>query len=181
LEIYNDKVFDLLDDVSPVKKPLNLRELRGEFFAEGATEVIVPDPEKAIECLSTVDRVSSASQSHYLLTITITRTPSKLTSPLLASSVSGPNGLPNVSKISLINLSGSERPEVSYADRLSLTGGTQSPLSATGSTKAAQSLVALDTVITAINEGQRRLHIPYRSSALTRMLKVILLPSSLRY
>jgi hypothetical protein len=105
LEIYNDKVYDLLDDVSPNKKALNLRyvstfliplypdldllvmtnsELRGEFFAEGATEVIVPDFEKAVECLSTVDRVSSASQSHYLLTITITRTASKLSSPLLA-------------------------------------------------------------------------------------------------
>jgi hypothetical protein len=77
----------------------------------------------------------------------------------------------------LINLSGSERPDYTYTDRLAMTGGTQSPLSATGSTKAAQSLVALDTVITAINEGQRRLHIPYRSSALTRMLKATTQPA----
>lgn len=154
LEIYNEKVYDLLD----VKEgDLPIREdQQHNIVIPGLSEVSVHSLEEFNARFATalLNRSSAptklntrSSRSHAVLTIKITR--QEKTSPF--RKLTG--------KVNLIDLAGSEdnRKTENQGARLKESGAIN------------MSLFVLGKVVDALNEGQSR--IPYRDSKLTRLLQ----------
>ena len=161
MQIYNDKVFDLLAPCKSNKTGLPIREdsaALGGVIIHGLSSVEVSTAEQAMKLLyqggrrRTVRETSCnerSSRSHAIFRLSVE-----------TCSV-GRNGA-SVTRRSLLNLvdcAGSER----------WGSDERSKLSATELTSINTSLSALGNCVSAL--AQRSKHIPFRSSALTRILK----------
>ena len=181
LQIYQEELSDLLAVESDVKsigsyspkrhndvlaqqapdKPLHIRHdkvgLRG-IYVENAREVPVESEEEIMDLLAQGERRrvtgstsmnKQSSRSHAILTIR-----------LRIQDKEDPDGTSlKMSKISLIDLAGSERQSLTEASGNRLREGS----------KINQSLSALGNVVKALT-AKNKGHIPYRDSLLTRLL-----------
>eukprot|EP00049_Salpingoeca_infusionum_P007528 m.122462 g.122462 ORF g.122462 m.122462 type:complete len:477 (+) comp13733_c0_seq1:74-1504(+) len=160
LEIYNERIFDLLDSNCTGKQ---LRE-RGkqDVYVEEATEVKVETPAQAMDVLATgnsnrrvaetsMNRESSRSHAIFTMAIKCIET--------------GEGGLQNIrqARLNLIDLAGSERQRDTLAEgaRLREAGQINKSLSTLGN---------VITSLVSIANGKPR-HVPYRDSKLTFLLR----------
>jgi kinesin family protein 5 len=154
LEIYNEKIMDLIDSR---KSNLIVKEdvSRG-VWVQDASEIYVNNKEEMLEIftLGTKNRSiastlmnSRSSRSHSLFILTIFQK-----NKISESSKSG--------RLYLVDLAGSEK--------LSKTGATGSTLEEAKNIN--KSLMCLGMVINSLTEGKSS-HVPYRDSKLTRILK----------
>ncbi|XP_049280094.1 chromosome-associated kinesin KIF4 [Anopheles funestus] len=162
IEVYQDNVYDLLEDKSGnERQPIEIREaVGGEVVLAGLTEVEAVTQESAFSCLmrGSTGRVVRAtamnnvsSRSHAIFTLTIQQT-----------STDGPSNVLR-SKIHLVDLAGSERSKKTATTGDRFKEGVE----------INKCLLALGNVITALgtNSGAGKMHIPYRTSKLTRLLQ----------
>jgi hypothetical protein len=184
LEIYLEECYDLLSKEmvsnqsssgSLEKKVLNLRETNnGETYLDGLNTLPINNIQEVANYLTIANRVrstgktamnSASSRSHAICIITVT-TRNKQT------------GTTFVSKLNLVDLAGSERAKKTQAtgevfqEGISINKG----LLALGNVVAAlsQKSAALLNPPTTNNKDQQQqqhIHIPYRESKLTRLLK----------
>eukprot|EP01038_Epipyxis_sp_PR26KG_P007107 gene7107-9696_t len=164
LEIYMEGCYDLL---SKDRKELNLRELSsGETILEDLTTYPVQDVESVYKYIkeATKNRATGqtamnaqSSRSHAICTLTL--------------HVLSPNGTAVKAKLHLVDLAGSERQKKTQATGEQFQEGIS----------INKGLLALGNVVSALslksessncqNNGQQHIHIPYRESKLTRLLK----------
>jgi hypothetical protein len=156
LEIYQERLVDLLDSEGGGEEGLSLRQKpSGEIFVEGSTQRSVARLDDLQRLLAEgsskrtrgeTNMNALSSRSHAVLTL-------RLTMVL-------PDGVPRTSKLHLIDLAGSERADATGATGARLKEGAQ----------INKSLSALGGVISALTTPGRP-HIPYRDSKLTRLLQ----------
>ncbi|XP_041359286.1 chromosome-associated kinesin KIF4A-like isoform X2 [Gigantopelta aegis] len=159
LEIHNEDLHDLL--CPPAKREsLSIREeLQGAIKIQGLREVLVTSYEETLRCFAhgSMGRTTGAtamnntsSRSHAIFTIHIEQT-------------SKTDGMDIVrSKFHLVDLAGSERAKRTQAEGERFKEGIN----------INKGLLALGNVISALgDETQKRSHIPYRDSKLTRLLQ----------
>ncbi|GBF98003.1 hypothetical protein Rsub_11114 [Raphidocelis subcapitata] len=160
LELYNEELTDLLTQSSEDRGGAKLRLLedRGSVVVQGLEEMVVRN---APEIYTVLDRGSSkrrtaetllnktSSRSHSVFTITIHM---KETTP-------GGEDVIKVGKLNLVDLAGSEN--------ISRSGAKDGRAREAGNIN--QSLLTLGRVITALVENG--VHVPYRDSKLTRLLR----------
>ncbi|XP_076396060.1 osmotic avoidance abnormal protein 3 isoform X2 [Megachile rotundata] len=161
LEIYNERLRDLLQD--GISDLLTLKEdpNRGTYVAGGLKEVTVKD---AAECARLVEQGdkrraaaatkmnAASSRSHAVLTLSL--------ETLAINDDSKTENTVKRGRLHLVDLAGSERQ--------ARTGATGDRLKEAASINL--SLSALGNVISALAAGQGR-HVPYRDSKLTRLLR----------
>mmetsp|Transcript_24603 Transcript_24603/g.70918 ORF Transcript_24603/g.70918 Transcript_24603/m.70918 type:complete len:747 (+) Transcript_24603:757-2997(+) len=161
MQIYNDKVFDLLASGKSTKSSLPIREdarALGGVTIYGLSSIETNSPEQAIKLLyqggrrrtvreTSCNERSSRSHAIFRLSVEVCAVDSQ-GSPVTRRSL-----------LNLVDCAGSER------------WGTEerSKLSASELTSINTSLSALGNCISALARNQK--HIPFRSSALTRILK----------
>ncbi|OQR84285.1 kinesin-like protein KIF15-A-like isoform X2 [Achlya hypogyna] len=160
LEIYNEKVYDLLDDATADAKPVREDSSRG-VFVQDLLEVPIASAHNALQLLALGSRnrtVGStamnreSSRSHSVLTLKLSRTRScdGLTATIKST-------------LHLVDLAGSEKQ--------AHTGATGARLKE--ASQINKSLSVLGNVITAlvdVSSGHRR-HVHYRDSKLTFLLR----------
>ncbi|KAI2799311.1 cerebellar granular layer structural organization [Blomia tropicalis] len=170
LEIYNEKIHDLLsDEFTMEKKNLRVREhpQTGQYV-EDLSVFTVDDYDIAMKLLETgLSRRSTAStksnekssRSHSIFSIILVQ--NKKFENLDQSSNSSETSC--ISKINLVDLAGSERDASTNIDR------------AREGNSINKSLLTLGKVITQLaeqsNSGNKQTHIPFRDSVLTFLLK----------
>ena len=170
VEIYNDRIYDLL---TPENEALQLRE-RSDLgvYVERLTELPIESDEDAWNIVQRGNKNRTvgctqmnreSSRSHSILTLSI------------QSVETGPSGntIRKSSRFNLIDLAGSERQDKSGTSgvRLAEASSINQSLSALGN--------VIDSLV-AISNGKQR-HIPYRDSKLTFLLKDSLGGNSLTY
>lgn len=162
LEIYNERVFDLLvDPRTAAERRKNKDDLAIKFDAQsgvrvdGVTHITVDSVENVIDiielagrnrCIGVTSANEHSSRSHLIVTLTM-------------SCKSFGSGQESHSKLHLVDLAGSERQSKTKAQ-----GGRMIE-----SNHINKSLSALHDVITALSNKDQ--HIPYRNSKLTQMLQ----------
>lgn len=154
LEIYNEKIQDLLD---PRKNNLMVKEEKSKgIWVEDATEVYVMNKQEmrdVFKCGSENRKIGAtamndkSSRSHSLFIVTIFQKDSKTDST-------------KTGKLYFVDLAGSEK-----LSKTKIEGGTLLE----EAKNINKSLLMLGMVINALTEG--RSHIPYRDSKLTRVLQ----------
>uniref|UniRef100_A0A182PQ58 Kinesin motor domain-containing protein n=1 Tax=Anopheles epiroticus TaxID=199890 RepID=A0A182PQ58_9DIPT len=163
-EVYQDNVYDLLAEKASgsERQLVEIREAAGgDILLQGLTEVPASSEQCAFECLArgSLSRVVRAtamnnvsSRSHAIFTLTLLHTarddPSVVTR----------------SKFHLVDLAGSERSKKTATTGDRFKEGVE----------INKCLLALGNVITALgnsNAGPGKVHVPYRSSKLTRLLQ----------
>lgn len=161
LEIYNELLRDL---IHPNKETLDLREdpHRGMVVA-GLSEIMPTSPEEVVSAIrlgnkrrtcEPTEANQTSSRSHAVLQIYVEH---KDRSAGVSAEITS-------AKLSLIDLAGSERAANTNNRGLRLIEGAN----------INRSLLALANCINALSEGSEKggkLHIPYRDSKLTRLLK----------
>ncbi|XP_076467729.1 chromosome-associated kinesin KIF4A-like isoform X3 [Babylonia areolata] len=159
LEIYNEDLLDLLCLPSQ-RQPLSIREeLNGEIKIKGLREVVVGSLEDTLQCLSQGARSrttgatamnDTSSRSHAIFTIYIEKSKKEDMNDHC------------IAKFHLVDLAGSERAKKTRAEGDRFKEGVN----------INRGLLALGNVISALGEDvQKRGHIPYRDSKLTRLLQ----------
>ncbi|KOX78531.1 Osmotic avoidance abnormal protein 3 [Melipona quadrifasciata] len=162
LEIYNERLRDLLQD--GVSDMLTLKEdpNRGTYVAGGLREVTVKDAAECARLVEQGDRRRAAaatkmnaasSRSHAVLTLS-------LETLAINEENSKTENTVKRGRLHLVDLAGSERQ--------ARTGATGDRLKEAASINL--SLSALGNVISALAAGHGR-HVPYRDSKLTRLLR----------
>uniref|UniRef100_A0A1I7SLJ5 Kinesin motor domain-containing protein n=1 Tax=Bursaphelenchus xylophilus TaxID=6326 RepID=A0A1I7SLJ5_BURXY len=164
MEIYNEKVHDLLDPKNSSKRPLKVREHKvlGPtvdglcVLAVGSFEQITRLMDEGNKCrtVAATNMNAESSRSHAVFTLQITQTITDVTNSFHGE---------KVSKISLVDLAGSERAQK--------TGAMGKRLEEGGNIN--KSLTTLGMVISALAEKntQKKAFVPYRDSVLTWLLK----------
>ena len=161
LEIYNENIRDLLN---PGKEGLDIREdpQRGMIVA-GLYEILASSTQAVFACIRTGNRRrtceptkanQTSSRSHAILQITVEYRDKAL----------GTQSEIIIGKLSLIDLAGSERAANTRNRGLRLIEGAN----------INKSLLSLGNCINALcelNEKGGKIHVPYRDSKLTRLLK----------
>ena len=163
LQIYNDKLFDLLADKRR-KKTLTIREQdrnhKREVFVSGLSEYRVANAEDVMVLLQIgganravrgTDANEASSRSHALLQLAVE----------VEIAQDGGSTVIRRAKLNLVDLAGSEK----WNTRTAMTKDHTSEL-----THINKSLLALGNCIAALTEDGRK-HIPYRDSKLTRLLQ----------
>jgi Kinesin motor domain len=134
------------------------------IYVEGLCELVVKSGEDVMTLLEqggAVRRVAAtnmnehSSRSHSCFTIKL----AQKTTEELEGGISRETSLN--SKLNLVDLAGSERAQKTGASGDTLKEGAS----------INKSLMSLGNVITALSEGKKRGHIPYRDSTLTRLLQ----------
>ncbi|XP_070197100.1 chromosome-associated kinesin KIF4-like isoform X2 [Littorina saxatilis] len=159
LEIYNEDLIDLLVTTSQ-KQTLSIREeLNGEIKIKGLKEVVVQSADATLHCLSEGARSrttgatamnDTSSRSHAIFTIHLEKNKKEDVNDHC------------IAKFHLVDLAGSERAKKTRAEGDRFKEGVN----------INRGLLALGNVISALGEdGQKRPHIPYRDSKLTRLLQ----------
>ncbi|XP_043250453.1 osmotic avoidance abnormal protein 3-like [Colletes gigas] len=161
LEIYNERLRDLLQDGMSDLLTLKEDPNRGTYVAGGLREVTVKD---AAECARLVEQGdkrraaaatkmnAASSRSHAVLTLSL--------ETLAINDDSKTENTVKRGRLHLVDLAGSERQ--------ARTGATGDRLKEAASINL--SLSALGNVISALAAGHGR-HVPYRDSKLTRLLR----------
>ncbi|KAJ8303169.1 hypothetical protein KUTeg_019565 [Tegillarca granosa] len=159
LEIHNEDINDLL--CSPSKRePLSIREdVNGGIKLPGLSEVVVSSYEDTMSCLQSGSQGrttgstamnSTSSRSHAIFTIHIEQKKKEDMDEYCHC------------KFHLVDLAGSERAKRTQAEGERFKEGIN----------INRGLLALGNVISALgDEAQKRSHIPYRDSKLTRLLQ----------
>eukprot|EP00276_Gloeochaete_wittrockiana_P018094 CAMPEP_0184337354 /NCGR_PEP_ID=MMETSP1089-20130417/5742_1 /TAXON_ID=38269 ORGANISM="Gloeochaete wittrockiana, Strain SAG46.84" /NCGR_SAMPLE_ID=MMETSP1089 /ASSEMBLY_ACC=CAM_ASM_000445 /LENGTH=1226 /DNA_ID=CAMNT_0026663017 /DNA_START=221 /DNA_END=3901 /DNA_ORIENTATION=- len=162
LEIYNEKIKDLLDLKVNTPGVLKLKQNDSGVYVEGLSAMPVPsykDMENQMEkgttnrTVAATNMNATSSRAHTVFTIVFTIVTN---TPMGKSEVQ--------SKINLVDLAGSERAESTGATGDRLKEGCA----------INQSLTSLGNVISALadaSSGKKNVFIPYRNSALTRLLQ----------
>ncbi|KAG5178023.1 P-loop containing nucleoside triphosphate hydrolase protein [Tribonema minus] len=163
LEVYNEVIHDLLNPVK--EKMLRIREHPDlGIYVEGLCELVVhtaDDVLKLIEQGGAVRRVAAtnmnerSSRSHSCFSVKL----AQKTTQDVGGGIARETVLN--SKLNLVDLAGSERAKKTGASGDTLREGAS----------INKSLMCLGNVITALSEGKKRGHIPYRDSTLTRLLQ----------
>ena len=164
LEIYNEKIRDLLAVGEDENTPLQLREHpdKGVYVAS-LTEIVVESVEAIQQVMNkgaknrTIGATAmnqGSSRSHSIFTVRIESTSKR---------EDGAESF-RVGKLNLVDLAGSERQKKTNASGQRLKEGSNINLS----------LSALGNVISALVDGKSGKHIPYRDSKLTRLLQTSL-------
>ncbi|EFN80436.1 osmotic avoidance abnormal protein 3 isoform X2 [Harpegnathos saltator] len=161
LEIYNERLRDLLQDDTGESLTLKEDPTRGTYVAGGLREVTVKD---ATECTALVQqgdqrRAAAATK----MNAASSRSHAVLTLSLEAIAINDDDKRGNAirrGRLHLVDLAGSERQ--------TRTGATGDRLKEAASINL--SLSALGNVISALAAGNGR-HVPYRDSKLTRLLR----------
>ena len=157
LQIYNEKIFDLMQDPTRAK-PLNIREDRETgIYVEQLAEFVVETEVDCFELIRRGDRHRAVRQTKYNNHSSRSHTIFQL---LLESDHPNKKGLLKRAKINLCDLAGSEK----YDKEGRMVAGHVRELAAIN-----QSLTVLGKVIAAL--GASGPHIPYRDSKLTRLLQ----------
>ena len=165
LEIYNEQINDLLNPKNRPKGGLKIRSNSAlGVYVEGLSKHVVKnyqEIEKEMEegtlarTVASTNMNATSSRAHTVFTVYFTKTKND---PELAQPAA------MQAKISLVDLAGSERAES--------TGATGDRLKEGSAIN--QSLSALGNVISALAEkskGKKDVFVPYRNSALTRLLQ----------
>ncbi|CAL1673007.1 unnamed protein product [Lasius platythorax] len=161
LEIYNERLRDLLQDDTGETLTLKEDPTKGTYVAGGLREVTVKD---AAECAALVqqgDRRRAAAATK--MNAASSRSHAVLTLSLEAIAINDDDKRGNAirrGRLHLVDLAGSERQ--------ARTGATGDRLKEAASINL--SLSALGNVISALAAGNGR-HVPYRDSKLTRLLR----------
>ena len=165
LEVYGEDVHDLLDRD---RKSLPLREdSNGGIVIAGLTSRPVKNAAAALEVLNegTMNRTTAAtlmnltsSRSHAVFTINLSQT--------TRSGIEGEADITTESQFTFVDLAGSERMKKTGAEGERAREGI----------KINEGLLALGNVINALADDERlskdkRVHVPYRQSKLTRLLQ----------
>ncbi|CAB9521271.1 Kinesin-like protein [Seminavis robusta] len=165
LEVYGEDVHDLLDSNRP---SLPLREdSNGGIVIAGLTNSPVVNAAEALEVLNegTMNRTTAAtlmnltsSRSHAVFTIHLSKT--------TRSANAGDVDMTTESKFTFVDLAGSERMKKTGAEGERAREGI----------KINEGLLALGNVINALADEERlakekKVHVPYRQSKLTRLLQ----------
>lgn len=160
VELYQEKLYDLLSPDAREQSVVDLREVDGKIVIPNLTDISVKTPLEMTNCLirGSSDRAvastamnSQSSRSHAIFTITLQKVPKE--NPSAAT----------IAKFHLVDLAGSER------SKKTLTNGEQFK----EGVKINQGLLALGKVISALGteKPNPNQHIPYRESKLTRLLQ----------
>lgn len=159
MEIYNEKLRDLLGPATQ-NEELRVREDKsGNTFVENLTEVLVTTPQEVLALkdqgdmnrhVGATDWNDRSSRSHCVFQIVVES--SERQSNLTKNSVS------RKSTLNLIDLAGSEKATTDTSRRLE-------------GSNINKSLLALSTVISEIVKTPKPAHIPFRNSKLTYLLK----------
>ncbi|XP_054009546.1 LOW QUALITY PROTEIN: osmotic avoidance abnormal protein 3-like [Hylaeus anthracinus] len=161
LEIYNERLQDLLQDGTSDLLTLKEDTNRGTYVAGGLREVTVKDAAECTRLVEQGDRRRAAaatkmnaasSRSHAVLTLSL--------ETLAINDDSKTENTVKRGRLHLVDLAGSERQ--------ARTGATGDRLKEAASINL--SLSALGNVISALAAGHGR-HVPYRDSKLTRLLR----------
>ncbi|KAF3420365.1 hypothetical protein E2986_00290 [Frieseomelitta varia] len=162
LEIYNERLRDLLQDGASDMLTLKEDPNRGTYVAGGLREVTVKDAAECARLVEQGDRRRAAaatkmnaasSRSHAVLTLS-------LETLAINEENSKTENTVKRGRLHLVDLAGSERQ--------ARTGATGDRLKEAASINL--SLSALGNVISALAAGHGR-HVPYRDSKLTRLLR----------
>ena len=165
LEIYNERVYDLLGRRSKkrrggkARESLKIRQRKGGFYVPNLTKHVVTEE---LQMLSFIDagsrnrsvaattQNSESSRSHSMLIIYIEK-----------GRMDQAKGMKNIvgAKLNLVDLAGSERFQ-------GLNAQMQKE-----STSINQSLTSLANVIAALTSTKKNTFIPYRNSSLTKLLR----------
>eukprot|EP01116_Phalansterium_solitarium_P017393 TRINITY_DN4272_c0_g1_i1.p1 TRINITY_DN4272_c0_g1~~TRINITY_DN4272_c0_g1_i1.p1 ORF type:complete len:575 (-),score=230.29 TRINITY_DN4272_c0_g1_i1:2003-3727(-) len=159
LEIYNEQLIDLLlSDTADAPQLKIVEDGKGETHVMGLTQQTVTSEEDAMKLLFEGDMNRSiashalnkvSSRSHCIFTIHVeTRSRFESKEKVL------------LGKLNLVDLAGSERVKKSQVDGVQLTEATQ----------INKSLSFLEQVVIGLADKSRD-HVPYRSAALTNVLK----------
>ena len=165
LQIYNEKLYDLLQDAG-CEQPLLIRENKYQgIYVEGLTEYVVTNVEDTLTLLARggkARRISKtkhnvhSSRSHTIFQIQI------------EDNKIDKNGMYTRAKLNLCDLAGSEK--LNKDDQTVRSKGTNQKSSHFQElTTINQSLTSLGKVISALS--QKRNHIPFRDSKITRLLQ----------
>jgi len=176
IEIYNNYIYDLLDDSPDASKRMeslreskNLKEdSKGAMYIKDVTEIEVKSTEEALDLMSKAqkkrvvaytDLNSESSRSHSIFTIKIVQA---AYDPL--DHTIRPKSTVHVSQLSLVDLAGSERTKrtKNTGNRLKEAGSINSSLMALRN--------CLETLRENIMSGTRKM-VPYRDSKLTLLFK----------
>lgn len=180
IEIYNEKVKDLLSPTNAGNLMI-LQNSDGGVQVPGLSQIELKDFEELIEYVRIGNRRrkmaktnsnSFSSRSHAIIQITLRRkigedkSPSKIQDEKYNAyfGIENPNNKTEnyvESKLSFIDLAGSERVCVSQARGIRMTEGSN----------INKSLLALGNVINKLSDKRKGIYVPYRDSKLTRLLK----------
>jgi hypothetical protein len=181
LEIYGEDVYDLLGDTRAIDRlSLPVRESdNGLVFVQNLQELVVTSSGEALNALTSgsKNRITAStnmnagsSRSHAVFTITLNQ-------KVRSSSSESDEDLPTniTSKLTFVDLAGSERIKRTGAEGQRMKEGIQ----------INSGLFNLGQVINGLaddhrlKQGSKPVHIPYRNSKLTHLLKVALAPAYL--
>jgi len=170
LEIYNERVYDLLAQRRRPRSPANreslqIRQGKGGFYVPKLTKHVVTDDMQMLafiemgssaRSVAATTQNSESSRSHSMLIIYLEKG-----SQQEGDKLKGTEGTRNIvgAKLNLVDLAGSERFQ-----GLSKTMQKES-------TSINQSLTALANVIAALTSTKKGTFVPYRNSALTKLLR----------
>mmetsp|Transcript_21634 Transcript_21634/g.64773 ORF Transcript_21634/g.64773 Transcript_21634/m.64773 type:complete len:721 (+) Transcript_21634:257-2419(+) len=157
VEIYMERIRDLLDSFGQKKKNLQIREDPNlGIYVAGCTEAFVTNEHELLRCMTDghKSRATAAtgmnegsSRSHSVLTVTVQQRNTETDAKRLG-------------KLVLVDLAGSEMIRKTQAAGQQLEEAK----------KINKSLSALGQVINALTD-EKKMHVPYRDSKLTRMLQ----------
>jgi len=161
LEIYNEKIFDLLK-YDQKNSALAIREDKHGVYVQSLTTVLVRKEQDILKLLDTGASNRSianngindrSSRSHTIFQLILEQEP-----------LQGPDRTRCISKLNLVDLAGSERMDT-WRNKSSIDQQRIQEM-----LNINQSLSNLGNCISALNESSRR-HVPYRDSKLTRLLQ----------
>lgn len=157
-EVYNEQVFDLLQEGVVELQAAPIREYKGVFFADQVTQQVVHSVQEAIDVMQQGNARKRMGYSH--LHDQSSRSHSIFTIMLASKYKKGNNkqGKQSLSEFNLVDLAGSECLTYNYGvDQQEETKNIN------------LSLFSLKAVISAL--ANKQMHVPYRNSALTKLLQ----------
>lgn len=173
VEIYNNSVFDLLEDGPPMSRNLPVKIIREDaahnMYVHGVTEIEIKSAEEAFEAfylglkrkrMAHTNLNAESSRSHSIFTIRLVQAPVDE----MGEAVIQNKKFLNISQLSLVDLAGSERTN--------RTKNTGQRLREAGNIN--KSLMTLRTCLEALRENQANgtnNMVPYRESKITHLFK----------
>jgi hypothetical protein len=161
LEIYNEEVKDLLGNPNKKEKCELKENPQKGIFVKGLSDVVVETEDQLMAMLdkglsvrttASTQMNAESSRSHSIFSVVV---------EMSTKDPESGKDMIRAGKLNLVDLAGSERQKKTGATGNLLKEGAKINLS----------LSALGNVISALSEGTKGKHIPYRDSKLTRLLQ----------